>query len=147
VVGSLEQRTRDCCEASHIYFSPLPTRRTGVSTTLLANLMWLFMQKSHVWRRNFIAKKLEFHKNEDYYCRSQWPRGLSHELSSTARTLGSWVRIPRKAWMSVCFFLRLCCPVCRQRPCNGLITRRRSPTDCVKWITKLKKRPGPNKGL
>jgi hypothetical protein len=26
--------------------------------------------------------------------RSQWPRGLSHELSSPAPTLRSWVRIP-----------------------------------------------------
>jgi hypothetical protein len=30
---------------------------------------------------------------------------------------------------------------------EGLITRPRSPTVCVKKITKLKKRPGPNKGL
>jgi hypothetical protein len=26
--------------------------------------------------------------------RSQWPRGLRHEPSLSARTLGSWVRIP-----------------------------------------------------
>jgi hypothetical protein len=31
-------------------------------------------------------------------------RGLTHELSSLARKLGSWVRIPLKAWMSVCFY-------------------------------------------
>jgi hypothetical protein len=37
-------------------------------------------------------------------CRSQWPRGLSHELSSPARTLGSWVGIPLEAWMSVCVY-------------------------------------------
>jgi hypothetical protein len=36
--------------------------------------------------------------------RSQWPRGVRHELSSLARMLGSWVRIPLKAWMSVCFY-------------------------------------------
>jgi hypothetical protein len=36
--------------------------------------------------------------------RSQWPRGLRHELSSLSRTLGSWVRIPLKAWMSVCIY-------------------------------------------
>jgi hypothetical protein len=35
-------------------------------------------------------------------CRSQWPRGLRHEMSSPARTLGSWVRIPLKTWMFVC---------------------------------------------
>jgi hypothetical protein len=36
--------------------------------------------------------------------RSKWPRGLRHELSSSARTLGSWVRIPLEAWMSVCVY-------------------------------------------
>jgi hypothetical protein len=25
------------------------------------------------------------------FCRSQWPRGQRHELSSLARNLGSWV--------------------------------------------------------
>jgi hypothetical protein len=47
-------------------------------------------------------------------CRSQWPSGLKHELSSLVRTLGSWVRIPLKARMPVCaIILCLCCPVCR----------------------------------
>jgi hypothetical protein len=27
-----------------------------------------------------------------------------HELSPLARTLGSWVRIPLEAWMSVCVY-------------------------------------------
>jgi hypothetical protein len=45
------------------------------------------------------------------------------------------------------FILCLCWPVCRERPCDGLIARPRSPTVSVKKITKLKKRPGPNKGL
>jgi hypothetical protein len=34
----------------------------------------------------------------------QRPRDLRHELSSPARTLGSWIRIPLKAWMSVCVY-------------------------------------------
>jgi hypothetical protein len=33
--------------------------------------------------------------------RSRWPRGLRHELSSPAWTLGSWVRIPLEERMSV----------------------------------------------
>jgi hypothetical protein len=33
--------------------------------------------------------------------RSQWPRGLRHELSSSARTLGSWVRVVPEAWIFV----------------------------------------------
>jgi hypothetical protein len=42
--------------------------------------------------------------------RSQCPRGLGHETSSLARTLGLCVRIPVKAWMFA-FILCLCCPV------------------------------------
>jgi hypothetical protein len=38
------------------------------------------------------------------------PRGLRHEMSSLARTLGSWVLIPLKAWMFA-FILSLCSPV------------------------------------
>jgi hypothetical protein len=76
------------------------------------------------------------------YCHSQWPRRLRHELSSLSRTLGSWVRIPLNAWMPVCAFI-----LCLCQPCDGLMTRPRSPIICVKMITKLKNRPGPNKGL
>jgi hypothetical protein len=36
--------------------------------------------------------------------RPQRPRSLRHEMSSLARTLGSWVRIPLEAWMSVCVY-------------------------------------------
>jgi hypothetical protein len=32
---------------------------------------------------------------------SQWQRGLRQELSLPAQTLGSWVRIPLEAWISV----------------------------------------------
>jgi hypothetical protein len=49
-----------------------------------------------------------------FYCevelkfrRSQWTPSLRHELSSLARTLGSWVRIPLKAWVSA-FIMCLC---------------------------------------
>jgi hypothetical protein len=38
------------------------------------------------------------------YSPSQWPRGVRHELSLLARTLGSWVRIPLEAWMSACVY-------------------------------------------
>jgi hypothetical protein len=37
-------------------------------------------------------------------CRSQWPRGLRLELSSSAPTLRSWIQIPLEAWMFVCIY-------------------------------------------
>jgi hypothetical protein len=55
-------------------------------------------------------------------------RGQRLELSSLAQTLGSWVRFPLKAWMSVCVYC-LCCPVCRKRPSEGLILHAMSTTD------------------
>jgi hypothetical protein len=41
--------------------------------------------------------------------RPQWLRSHRHELSSLARTLGSWVRIPLKAWMSAFILSVLFC--------------------------------------
>jgi hypothetical protein len=35
---------------------------------------------------------------------SPTPAGLRHGPSSFAQTLGSWVRIPLKAWLSVCVY-------------------------------------------
>jgi hypothetical protein len=54
----------------------------------------------------------------DFRCpihsRSQWSRSIRHEPSSLAQTLGSWARIPLKAWMSVlCGLFCLCSSVCR----------------------------------
>jgi hypothetical protein len=37
-------------------------------------------------------------------CRSQWPCGLKHKLSSPTKTLESWVRVRLEAWMSVCVY-------------------------------------------
>jgi hypothetical protein len=45
--------------------------------------------------------------------RSQWPSGLRHEMSSPAWTLGSWVRIPLEAWMSVSVNSVVCVVLCR----------------------------------
>jgi hypothetical protein len=38
------------------------------------------------------------------------------------------------------FILCLCWPLCRYRPCNGLITRPRSRTDCIKRSRKEKEK-------
>jgi hypothetical protein len=58
-------------------------------------------------------KRKKKKKIKCYYCsrctsRSQWPRGLRHGKFSLARTLGSWVRISLKTWMSVCVCVVLC---------------------------------------
>jgi hypothetical protein len=45
-----------------------------------------------------------FSKFQCIHIWSWWPRRLRHEPSSLSRTLGSWVRIPLKAWMSVCVY-------------------------------------------
>jgi hypothetical protein len=76
--------------------------------------------------------------------RPQWPSDLRHELSSLARTLGSWVPIPLKAWMSVCVY-SVCVVLCVSSglatgwsPVQGVL-----PT--VYRIKKLKKRQRSNK--
>jgi hypothetical protein len=79
-------------------------------------------------------------------CQLQWPRGLGHELSSLAWTLGSWVRIPLKALISVCVysgFVLFCVGsglVTGWSPVQGVL-----PT--VYWIKKLKMRQRSKKGL
>jgi hypothetical protein len=94
----------------------------------------LLMLKRFAW--SVMSVWVCVHRNR--YCLSAFAR-------SNAGIVGS---IALKAWMSGCaFILCLCCPVCRSRPCDGLITRPRCPAVCVKKVTKLKKKPGTNKAL
>jgi hypothetical protein len=65
-------------------------------------------------------------------CRSQWPRGLRHEMFSLTRTLGSWVWIPIKAWMSFCIYFMFVLSCVGMGPCEDLIPRPRGPTDCLR---------------
>jgi hypothetical protein len=46
-------------------------------------------------------------------------------------------------WYVYAFILCLCCPVCRQRPCDWLITRTRSRTVCEKWLRNCLRGQGP----
>jgi hypothetical protein len=83
------------------------------------------------------------------YCRSRWPSGLRHVLSSLARKPGSWVRIPRKAWMFgmcmclFCVWVVLCLG-------SGLATSWslvQGVLPSVKWSWNWKnQRPGPTGG-
>jgi hypothetical protein len=61
---------------------------------------------------------------------------------SEAGIVGSNPTEGMNVWCVDVFILFLCCPVFRQKPCDELITRPRSPTVC-KIIMNLKKRPGP----
>jgi hypothetical protein len=72
-------------------------------------------------------------------------RGVRHELSSHAWTLGSWARIPLNAWMSVLLLFCICVVLCAGR---GLATGW-SPVQgflpAVYRIKKLTKWPRSNK--
>jgi hypothetical protein len=51
------------------------------------------------------SAKCDNHRNYAVCSRSQWPRSLGHELSSSAQTLGSWVRILLRGMdVCVCFY-------------------------------------------
>jgi hypothetical protein len=78
--------------------------------------------------------------------RSQWPRGLRHELSSLARTLGSWVRIPPQAWMSVCVY-SVCVVLCVNSGLATGWTPDKGAQPFIRLQNLKKKRPGLNKGL
>jgi hypothetical protein len=68
---------------------------------------------------------------------SQWQRGLRHEPSSAARTLGSWVRIPLKAWMfGVC--MRLFCVCVVLCVGSGLATAGASSKESYRLYIKVK---------
>jgi hypothetical protein len=73
-------------------------------------------------------------------CRSQWSRGLTHELSSLVRTLGSWVRISVEACVSMCIY-----SVCVVLATGWSLVQEVLPT--LYRINKLEKRSGSNKGL
>jgi hypothetical protein len=87
--------------------------RTGTISPLLSPNP-LFREVSRVEVKTVWNLTLRFHGTIVNKGRSQWPRGLGHELSSLGRMLGTWVRIPLKAWMSVlcAFILCSCCSAC-----------------------------------
>jgi hypothetical protein len=80
-----------------------------------------------------------------FWGRSQYRRALSHELSSVALTLGSWIRIPLRAWMfSLC--MRLFCVyvvLCLGRDLATGWSLSKESYHLWKIITELNKRPTP----
>jgi hypothetical protein len=116
IVQSYNSRCRANCGCS----VPQPTLDGASPTHSFQSMMLLLIKKFSVpliifcnfARAICIAVKLKYSKTRRLYnyltcivvLRPQWPRGLRHELSSPTRALGWWVRIPLKAWMSVCVY-------------------------------------------
>jgi hypothetical protein len=69
---------------------------------------WLNTEKSRLRPKpSLLLLESVNNKNISKYShsrRSQWPSGLRHAPSLPAWTLGSSVRIPLEAWMSVCVY-------------------------------------------
>jgi hypothetical protein len=99
-----------CAYLSHQSFHIVlrkPLHKTRASDFFLGHFFILTVVQSHMHDIYEIMYTSTYIKG-----RSQWPRGLRRELSSLARMLRSWIRVPLKAWMSVlCAFL-LCLCVC-----------------------------------
>jgi hypothetical protein len=64
----------------------------------LSNVAW---SRYGVFRLRILVN---FVQDLRIWSRSLCPRGLRHKLTSLDRTLGSWVRIPLTACMSVCVY-------------------------------------------
>jgi hypothetical protein len=94
---------------------------------------WHFNYFSRI-RGKFIEYSLKYLENaRSADNRAGHGRRAVYIVSSFARKPRSWVPITHKArmfWYVYVFILCLCCPVFRQRPCDELITRPRSPTVC-----------------
>jgi hypothetical protein len=112
---------------------PSPKRmKSSAKAYCCQYLRYPWLLRPFLLRLEYSFPALLYLFEEILICRSQWPRGLSHRLPSLSQTLGSWIRMPLKRWMSVeCAFI-LC--VGRGLP-------------AVYRIKKLKKRSRPNKGL
>jgi hypothetical protein len=80
----------------------------------LRNVRWLSTDYAALYSRRYNSWNYTF-------SRSQWPRRVRHEMSSPAQAVGSWVRIPLEAWISV--FMLSCI-------CSGLMTGWAS----VQWV-------------
>jgi hypothetical protein len=81
------------------------------------------LRTSTSWRKwkEFELRSTVCRNNNKYteQSRSQWPRGLRRG-SAAARLLGLWVRIPPRAWISVCCG---CCVLSGRGLCDELVTR------------------------
>jgi hypothetical protein len=121
-LGGLSKTTKNLCQESRCHrrdFISVPPEyhlsfgETGVVFANLVKNIYIF-HYFFLLRIFFIQFNLFLLFVRGACRRSWWARGLRHEPSSFARTLGSWVQIPLKACMSVyAVILCLYCLVCR----------------------------------
>jgi hypothetical protein len=97
---SVSRLSRYCgsLDVSQPYGPPWPG--TGIA---LPFYLITFQNEEQVSRFSYTKRKAkELNVYRYSHGRSQWPGSLRHEPSSSARTLGSWIRIPLESGMSVC---------------------------------------------
>jgi hypothetical protein len=86
-----------------------PWKATNSIMNLLLILLFFFLRVSfHCWKSLTNVLSSDLYRIGLVYRRPQWSRRLKHEPSSPSRKLGSWVRIPLEAWMSVCDLFCVC---------------------------------------
>jgi hypothetical protein len=88
----------------------------------LPGLLWRLVRSQSLYRLRYPASFYEVYI---------LPRGLRHEMSSPAQTLGSWVRIPLEALMSVRVSSVFVLSCVGSGFGTGLIIRPRSHTNCL----------------
>jgi hypothetical protein len=71
---------------------------------LVLILLFPLRASFHCWKTLPNILSSDLYRSGLVHRRSQWPRGLRHEPSPPARTLGSWIQIPLEAWMFVCVY-------------------------------------------
>jgi hypothetical protein len=65
------------------------------NTQIRHNAVWKNIKLKVNWVHLKVALALQNNTAEyKQFCQLQWPRGLKHELSSSAQTLESWIQIP-----------------------------------------------------
>jgi hypothetical protein len=84
----------------------------GFSSGTLLHKSWLDLMlyctktiSPNSWLCKLRASKLRPNRRQCSCLQSFWPRSLKHKMFLPAQKLWSWVRIPFKTWISVCFSL------------------------------------------
>jgi hypothetical protein len=72
-----------------------------ISLCLFSHILLCFQNIFMLFSVATLLFRIQLRPLRNTIIRSQWPRGIRHELSSLAWIPELWVRIPLKAWVSV----------------------------------------------